>query len=192
MDRPEEIGEKAGILAEVCGALTNGRRAEAAAIVSERYPFAPVASAGRRYSPRQLTGLHRRDGFIDRYSGTRLVCPGALRLLSRLLPEQFPFHSNWKADVCHFAFYELFPTLDHVVPVSRGGPDAAENWVTTSMLRNSAKANFTLDELGWRIHPPGDMTQWDGLLGWFIGWIDSERGVLDDPYLRRWHQAARE
>jgi hypothetical protein len=70
--------------------------------------------------------------------------------------DQFPFQTNWRTDACHFAFWELVPTLDHILPVSRGGTDDESNWATTSMLRNSAKANFTLDELGWSLCSPGD------------------------------------
>lgn len=78
-----------------------------------------------------------RDGFIDRYSGRHLVFPGTLRVLSTLFPEDFPFHPNWKTQFTHPAFWELFPTIDHIVPVARGGLDVPENWVTTSQLRNS-------------------------------------------------------
>ncbi|MFZ1427770.1 MAG: hypothetical protein WAS21_13460 [Geminicoccaceae bacterium] len=48
--------------------------------------------------------MFTRDGFVDRYSGERLVFPGTLRLLAKLLPNEFPFHSNWRTDACHFAF----------------------------------------------------------------------------------------
>ena len=85
----------------------------------------------------------------------------------------------------------VFPTLDHIVPVSRGGPDNSGNWVTTSMLRNAAKANFKLDELGWILHPTGDLQQWDGLTNWFLDWTARDPDVLVDGYLRRWHNAAR-
>lgn len=183
--------DKAGILADVCAALVANRVQDAVQILSARYPFTPLHNAGRRYSPRQLIAVHRRDGFVDRYTGRRLVFPGTLRLLAQLLPEQFPFHPNWRTDACHFAFYELFPTIDHIVPVSRGGPDNFENWVTTSMLRNAAKANFTLDELIWFLHPPGDLRQWDGLTKWFLDWAAMYKSVLTDAYLRRWHDAAR-
>ena len=128
---------------------------------------------------------------MDRYSGIRLVCPAALRLISKQLPDQFPFQANWRTDACHFAFYELTPTIDHILPVSRGGADDDSNWATTSMLRNSAKANFTLDELGWSLWPPGDAKNWDGLLPWFIDQANADRTVLDDPYLRQWFSAAR-
>jgi hypothetical protein len=44
----------------------------------------------------------------------------------------------------HIIYWALFPTIDHVVPVAREGPDEDKNWVTTSMLRNAAKSNWTL------------------------------------------------
>ena len=99
----------------------------------------------------QCMQVFARDGFIDRHSGRRLIFPGTLRLVSMLFPETFPFQTNWKADACHFAFYELFPTIDHLIPVSRGGADSDNNRVSTSMVRNAAKANFTIQELGWRM-----------------------------------------
>ena len=97
------------------------RPGQASTILAAEYPFTPLPNAGRNYSPGQCMAVFVRDGFIDRYSGRRLVFPGTLRLLSLLLPQEFPFHSNWKTDACHSAFWELFPTIDHVVPVSRGG-----------------------------------------------------------------------
>jgi hypothetical protein len=153
--------------------------------------FVPLINVGRRYSVRQMLTAFVRDGFIDRYCGARLVCVAALRLISKRLPDQFPFQTNWRTDACHFAFWELVPTLDHILPVSRGGTDDKSNWATTSMLRNSAKANFTLDELGWSLCSPGDMKDWDGLLGWFIEQANADRAVLDDHYLREWFTASR-
>jgi hypothetical protein len=164
------MDDKATVLADVCAALSGNQSIEAGAILQERYPFVPlVKTRGPNLVRRMLMlKVFSRDGFIDRYSGARLVCGAALRLISKRLPQQFPFQSNWRTDSCHFAFWELVPTLDHILPVSRGGLDDESNWVTTSMLRNSAKANFTLDELGWPLYPPGDMKDWDGLLGWFV------------------------
>jgi hypothetical protein len=60
------------------------------------------------------------------------------------------------------------------------------------MRRNSAKANFTLDDLGWSLHPPpGGMKEWDGLLGWFMDQASADRAVRYDPYLRPWFTASR-
>jgi HNH endonuclease len=149
-----------------------------------------LAKVERRYSVRRMLAAFTRDGFVDRYSGVRLVCVAALRLISKRLPDEFPFQTNWRTDTCHFAFWDLAPTIDHILPVSRGGTDDESNWATTSMLRNSAKANFTLEELGWSLCPRGDTKDWDGLLGWFIDQANADRTILDDRYLRQWFSAA--
>jgi hypothetical protein len=184
------VKDKAAVLADVCAALSLNQPDEAGMILREQYPFVSLAKVGRRYSKRQMLTTFVRDGFVDRYSGVRLVCLAALRLISKRLPDQFPFQTNWRTDACHFAFWDLAPTIDHIVPVSRGGTDDESNWVTTSMLRNSAKTNFTLEELGWSLYPPVDTKDWDGLLGWFIEQANVDRTVLDDPYLRQWFGAA--
>lgn len=88
------------------------------------------------------------------------------------------------------AYWELFPTIDHVVPIARGGADNDANWVSTSMLRNSAKANWTLEELGWQLRPPGDFSRWDGLMGWFLEFIGRNPAHMADNYIKRWHRAA--
>jgi hypothetical protein len=137
--------DKSAVLSDVCAALTGNQFALATDILRDRYPFAPLANVGRRYNFRQMIAVFMRDGFVDRYSGARLVFPARLRLISKLLPEPFPFHRNGRLDLCHFAFWEMFPTIDHLVPVARGGADDESNWITTSMVRNAAKSAFTLD-----------------------------------------------
>jgi hypothetical protein len=85
----------------------------------------------------------------------------------------------------------LFPTIDHVIPVSHEGTDDERNQVTTSMLLNAQKANFTVDELGWSLRPPGDPAEWDGLMGRFVAQVKSDPAVLADGYIRQWFAAAR-
>ena len=182
---------RSDIIARVCNAVSVGAMDAAAAILANDYPFTPLENVGRRYTATQCTMIFVRDGFIDRYSGQRLVFPGALRLLSKLLPAEFPFQPNWKTDACHFAFYELFPTVDHILPVSRGGADAEPNWVSTSMIRNAAKANFTIEELGWSLLPPGNLHEWDGGIRWFAGEYAKRPEMHGDAYLKRWADAAR-
>jgi 5-methylcytosine-specific restriction endonuclease McrA len=182
--------DKTAVPAAVCSALSSGQAAVATDILRSSYPFVPLSNAGRRYSVRQMFNIFARDGFIDRYSGARLVHPATLRLISKRLPEQFPFQSNWRADARHFAYWELSPTIDHLVPVSRGGADNESDWVTTSMARNQAKANFTLDELGWSLHEPGRAEYWDGLTGWFIAQANADPTIKSEPYFRDWLAAA--
>ncbi len=69
------------------------------------------------------------------------------------------------------------------------GKDDESNWVTTSMLRNSAKANWTLDELGWVLLPDEQLNKWDGLTDWFVSLLSKE-SQWGDPYIRRWELAA--
>jgi hypothetical protein len=183
--------ERAAILGRALHALRAGDLVTARDILHAEYPFVAIPTIARRYTEVQSPQVFRRDGFVDRYSGQRLVFPGVLRLLSRLLPLEFPYHSNWKMAETHAAYWELFPTIDHVHPVARGGSDSAANWVTTSMLRNASKASWTLDELGWSICAPGSLADWDGLTALFVDFVASERSFLDDPYLRKWYNAAR-
>lgn len=178
-------------IAAVCREINDGSLERAKKIISSEYPFVPLNNAGRKYTYSQRVMIYRRDGFIDRYSGDRLVFPGTLRLLSCVMPEEFPFHRNWKTSACHLAYWQLLPTIDHIVPVSRGGTDEEANWVCTSQLRNSAKSSWLLEELGWVLHNPGRLDDWDSMVSWFLAYIDQNRAFLDDAYLSAWYRAAK-
>jgi 5-methylcytosine-specific restriction endonuclease McrA len=184
--------EKAEIISTVCSALTAGRMDSAVSILERDYPFVPELMIKRRFRPLDYTRVFIRDGFVDRYTGERPVFPPVLRVLSRALPERFPYHPNWKTQVTHPAYWELSATIDHVVPITRGGVDEPSNWLTTSMARNSAKMNWKVEELGWRVWPPGDFRQWDGLIRWFLRYVDTHPEVIKDNGLRLWLKAGRE
>jgi len=179
------------VIAEVCDAVGNGLLDDARIVLQQRYPFTPVNREKRQYNDYQKTCVFLRDGFVDRYSGEKLVFPPVLRLLSKLMPEEFPFHKNWKISECHAAYWQLFPSIDHIVPVARGGANEESNWVCTSQLRNSAKSNWLLEELGWRLHDPGDLRDWDGLLGWFMNYALRNPETLDDAYSHSWYNAVK-
>jgi hypothetical protein len=185
----EERG-KADIVARVCDALLRGDLDAARAIARSEHPFVPQSKAGRAYSELQSVRVFLRDRFTDRYSGAHLVFPGALRLLSKVMPAEFPAHPNWKMSESHIAFWELFPTIDHIRPVARGGADEEANWVTTSMVRNAAKANWTLEELGWTLLDVPTSTTWDGLVGWARDYLAMHPEHLSDKYIAIWHRAA--
>lgn len=182
--------EKALVLAAVCDALREGATDRAAEVLRRDYPFAPEFIVGRSHDIQKLMRVFVRDGFIDRYSGERLVFLPVLRVISEALPADFPYHPNWKAEKTHSSYWQMGATLDHLVPVSRGGADDESNWVTTSMAHNSAKLNWTLDELGWTLHPPGDCRCWDGLVAWFLEYTNAHPGALSNQSLRQWHKAA--
>jgi hypothetical protein len=183
---------KADIIKCICEALSSGDASSASDIACRQYPFLSLPSVTRSFSETQALRVFVRDGFIDRYSGNQLLFPPVLRVLSSVLPDEFPFHRNWKMSETHQSYWELFPTLDHIVPVARGGADKDENVVSTSMLRNSAKSNWTLEELGWSLHPQGNISQWDGMLAWFMEFIDRNPQTAKDKYISRWYRVARQ
>lgn len=183
--------DRAATIARIGAAVEAGDDRAARAILAADYPFVPLLNQGRHYSIVEMTRVFLRDGFVDRYTGRRLVHPGALRILSLDMPAEFPYHKNGRLDRCHIAFWELFPTIDHIIPVSRGGADDASNWVTTSMTRNAAKANWTLDEIGWTLLSPGDLADWDGMTAWFLRQCDARPALLRNARIRDWRRAAR-
>lgn len=183
--------DRSTIITRVCEFIETDNLSMAAALINRDYPFEPVATVERKYGVSQATRVFVRDGFIDRYAGTRLIFPGVLRICSLAMPDAFPFHPNWRMRDTHEAFWELSPTIDHVIPIARGGADNESNWVTTSMRRNSAKSNWTLEQLGWQLHPSGDIGDWDGLLGWFRTHVASHPLLLQNPSIRQWNNAVR-
>jgi len=165
--RPAQPDDRAKVIVEACEALAEGRADRAAVHVARRYPFASPARSRSTASHVEAVGVWLDDGFVDRYDGARLVYPGVLRLLSAEWPTVFPFRAAEKGGASHPAYAQLHPALDLVTPVARGGADVRANRVTTSRLHRAAKANWTLEELGWRLRASGTLSDWDGLTGWF-------------------------
>jgi hypothetical protein len=199
------VQDRARAIRDVCGFVSAGSLDAAAASLrassggvdvipagtQARVPYSrsPLPATKRRQTLRTLTALFLRDGFVDRYSGDRLVFPGVLRLLSDLFPADFPYHPNWKFGIGHPWYWDLYPTVDHVVPVTLQGEDAMANWVTTSMRRNLLKSNRSLEDLGWRLVPPG-RSGWDGLTGWYVRYLRENPSLAAASYLKGWYHAA--
>jgi hypothetical protein len=178
-------------LSLVCSSVSAGDLLTATNTLANDYPFIPLKASTRKYNEMLATRIFVRDKFIDRYTGEPLVFPASLRLLSLQLPEAFPYHPNWKMSETHPAYWRLCATLDHVVPVTRdGGDNSDSNLVTTSMIRNSAKAQWQVEELGWQMHDPEPDSKWDGLMSWFISEINAKPQFLKYAFAARWYAAA--
>lgn len=182
---------KVEVISEICRVLLGGNEETAKQIAAREYPFTSQIPFKRRITKVERTKVFIRDGFIDRYSGEPLIYPGTIVTLSELLPEEFPYHANWKMDACHPCYWELWPTIDHVVPVARGGKDDESNWVSTSMFHNSAKANAQLTEIGWQLYSPGNFNEWDGLIHWFMEYIESHPELLKKERIKQWYVCAK-
>lgn len=183
--------ETARILQQACYLITSGETEAASRTLHSAFPTRVQSTARKSWSRAEVVRLFVRDHFTDRYSGAPLIFPGALRALSVLLPEQFPYHPNWKQSVVHEAYWTHYPTIDHVVPVARGGADDESNIVTTSMLRNAAKSNWLLSELGWPEVKAAVLSDWDGLLPWFCTEYERNSSLRSVSSLKAWYAAAR-
>ena len=180
------------VIQRVCRAISDGKKDDARKIIRAEYKFTSFKNKGRKYDEIKKTKVFLRDGFIDRYSGDKLVYPPVLKILSNLFKKDFPYQKHWKMSETHIAWWELIPTVDHVEPVARGGADEEENWVCTSQLRNSAKSNWLLDELGWERKEKGDLEKWDGMMDWFMEYMKSANDEIKaDKYIAKWHNAAK-
>ena len=99
------------------------------------------------------------------------VAAQALRIRGDLLQR---LRGRLKEEVVHHALVderETGPLSQKSAHVTPGSADDETNWVTTSMAHNSAKMNWTLEELGWSLRPPGDLRKWDGLMRWFLDYV---------------------
>jgi 5-methylcytosine-specific restriction endonuclease McrA len=181
-----------GILVNICDALTRGQVANASELLGE-YSFKKSTIERKTIPYTMAVQVFVRDGFIDRYSGQRLIFPPVLRIVSeRLGQELFPFHPHWKTECTHPAFWDLGATVDHFIPITMGGKHEKENLRTTSGTWNTVKSNCTLDDLGWRERQPPkdrDKAQWDGLLAWFLEYVEQNPEALKVKMVRRWYDA---
>ncbi len=182
---------KIDILTQIAEQLLAKDLPSAKGTIQDKYPFKRLDTTKRAYTDRQKMRQFMRDGFIDRYSGDKLVNPGFLKILSYYMPEEFPYHPHWKMEECHNAYWELVPTVDHIVPVALGGADSEENWATTSMIHNSIKSNWTLEQIGWTLHDAGDCSEWDGLTSLFIELVEADEELLKDSYIKKWYKLSK-
>ena len=60
------------------------------------------------------------------------------------------------------------------------------------MLRNQAKAHWTVEDLGWTLPSAGAAEGWDGLSQWLVDYLADKPTVLEEAaephraYIRRW------
>jgi len=131
--------------------------------------------------------VFRRDGFHCRYCGRRTIFLPLLRALSRLFPEELPWHPHAKLTNCHLAFWRDIASCDHLVPLARGGSSFQENLVTACYMCNSIKQSWLLTEMRWDLLPE-QRGNWDGLTGEYSALV-SLLGNKDTVYHRRWQSA---
>ena len=181
------------VIVNVCEKLKQKKFEDAKKIIKDECPFDPIEKEERKpFTEDFKTELLWRDGFIDRYSTTRekLIHPMVLRILSECMQDEFPYDSHWNMKTTHIAYYQLYPSFDHIRPHARGGTNEKDNLVCTSFLRNMAKGGFTIEELGWKVQPEGNHNEWDGMTKWFMEYVE-ENKMENVSYIKEWYKAAR-
>lgn len=183
--------EKSTIISDIVEKLLLNDQETAKSIILNEYPHSSLDIEKRSYSMAQKMEQFIKDGFIDRYTGQKLLNPGILKTISSYFPEEFPYHPHWKMTQTHIAYWDLIPTIDHVCPITKGGRDNKSNWVTTSMKNNSIKSNYTLDEIHWKLYPQGNIDDWDGLTKSFIELVNINNYLLNDNYIKSWYDISK-
>lgn len=181
---------RAASLAEIADALTHGDIAKAQSLATRQFPWERSTAARKGITTVRALRIFIRNRFIDRYSGSRLIFPGALLAIGKLLPDHFPMHPTWKAGESYHVFWELWPVIDHVRPVTRGGAHDESNFVTTSTNNNVAKGNALVSELEWTLLPePGPEETWDGLVSWYREIVRLHTDLLSFGQIQSWNSA---
>lgn len=88
--------------------ITNGDIESSKRIIREEYPFIPFQPDKRSYTMTEKMKIFIRDGFIDRYSGDKLVNPGVLKIITFYCPAEFPYHPHGKMTEGHVAYCGSF------------------------------------------------------------------------------------
>ena len=182
--------EKCNIISDIADMLLENNKTAAKSIICQKYPHTYYEIEKRTYTITQKMKQFIRDGFIDRYTGEKLLNPGMLKTISYYFPNEFPYHPHWKMTETHIAYWELIPTIDHIYPIAKGGEDDEKNWVTTSMKNNSIKSNYTIDEIHWKLYPRGDISEWDGLTSEFLQLVKNDEELLKDAYIKSWYKVS--
>lgn len=155
---------RAAILTIDLGAIEAVRHSRLAAVAGRRIPSSAPSLTGipRRSTERLKLAVFERDAWTCRICGARTIDLRVMKRVSALLPVELPYHPNWKFGASHLIYWTHTSSLEHVVPLARGGADDASNFVTTCYACNDARSHFLLEELGWALRIPSE-PGWMGL-----------------------------
>ena len=103
---------KCDVITLACEALSKGQLEESKEIIKVRYRFDMVETKKWNFSKTKLLQVFIRDGFIDRYSGEKLIPTGALSVLSELMPEGRLCLRNWWERLKRREYYWWLPERD--------------------------------------------------------------------------------
>lgn len=128
-----------------------------------KYPAVQTVPARRtNVAALVVNRAFERDHFTCRYCGRRTIHVDVLKLLSRALPQILPYDPGWKPVEDLIVFWTHCASIEHHVPLARGGGNDSQNIVTSCYQCNDVKSYYLAEELGWSLRRV-DESQWDGL-----------------------------
>ncbi|MFI2294949.1 HNH endonuclease [Isoptericola sp. NPDC019571] len=190
--RPRQLDDPYPEALETALRQLAGHNLEGARTALREIPFVPTPRRTERWpATSTIARIYARDRYQCRYCGEKTILTPVMRLLSRIFPDEFPMHPNWKSDQTHPAFVSRSATLDHIQPIAGGGdPVAEDNLVTACWGCNRRKGDLQLTELGWELRDPAD-PHWRGLTELYEpAWIAVGRPQLSETEMT-WMRATR-
>lgn len=98
------------------------------------------------------------------YCNRKTIDLEVLKVISRVIPDVFPYHKNWKFSETHILYWVYSTSLEHVIPLALGGKNDSSNMRASCYLCNDAKSDIKLEDLGWELSPNIDNeNHWRGL-----------------------------
>jgi 5-methylcytosine-specific restriction endonuclease McrA len=138
------------------------RRYEVASAVEGRGRGLRVKKVSVPESTKQR--VFARDNYTCCYCGRKTIDVAIFKAISQVLPDVFPYHKNWAFDRCHFLYWTHTTSLEHVLPLARGGPNDESNMRAACYECQDAKSDARVEWLGWKPKPiPAGETGWVGL-----------------------------
>ena len=88
----------------------------------------------------------RRDHWTCRYCNEPVFFNPTFKLFDKISPNHGYYHPHGKSDARHQFIEKRMATVDHIIPLSRGGSDTIDNYVTACWECNLKYREKTFDE----------------------------------------------
>lgn len=113
--------------------------------------------------------VFRRDVWSCRYCGDAVFFTPLLKVLNELNPGHGYFHPNGKTGAVLDIFQWKWATVDHIIPVSAGGQNTLDNYVTACWKCNLTLSNRVEGKAKPEVKSINDQNMgWDGFSGLYL------------------------
>jgi len=120
---------------------------------------------GRKNIPKKIQlEVWKRDSWHCRYCGKPVFFSPTLKLLDQINPNHTYYHKNGKTGKMLELFQKMWASVDHIVPISKGGENEIDNYATACWKCN---LKFREKMVGKDKSNPLDpeAKEWDGFSG---------------------------